>query len=62
MELLPGKPSLAVVARQPALHVEAAVRLMSSVKQSGTAKKNYGQFPKALIWDWDAAIRWRSPR
>ena len=51
MERLPVMQQLVLVLRQPVLHVEAALRLMLSVKQSDIALKNCSQFPKAPIWD-----------
>lgn len=57
MEPSPGKPPRAVVLRRLTLHVEVALRLMLSVRQSDIVKKNYNRFPKAPIWDWDVVIR-----
>ena len=57
MELLHGKPPLAVAVRLPDLRVEMETRLMSSARQLDIAKKNYNQFPKEPIWGWDAATQ-----
>lgn len=57
MEPSPGKQPHVVAVRRPVLHVEVALRLMSSVRQLDIVKKNYNRFPKAPIWDWDVVIR-----
>lgn len=62
MELLLEKRLPAVAVRQWTLLVEEAVRLMLSVRQLDTVRKNCSRSLKVQTWDWDAVIQSHLPR